>query len=71
MDNVYWTSSLNVIYIAGAVDCQIAGASPGGLGSILSQNAWLGADFRSGGRRLPISRAGVRFVDARRSGIVS
>ena len=41
MDNVYWTSSLNVIYIAGAVDCQIAGASPGGLGSILSQNAWL------------------------------
>ena len=35
MDNVYWTSSLHVIYIAGAVDCQIAGASPGGLGTIL------------------------------------
>ena len=35
MDNVYWTSSLNVIYIAGAVDCQIAGASPGGFGTIL------------------------------------
>jgi len=38
MDNVYWTSSLNVIYIAGAVDCQIAGASPGGLLTVLSQN---------------------------------
>jgi len=38
MDNVYWTSSLHVIYIAGAVDCQIAGASPGGLLTVLSQN---------------------------------
>jgi len=37
MDNVYWTSSLHVIYIAGAVDCQIAGASPGGFGTILSR----------------------------------
>jgi chromate reductase, NAD(P)H dehydrogenase (quinone) len=41
----------------------IAGASPGGFGTILSQNAWLavfrtlGADFWSGGRLL-VSRAG-------------
>jgi len=41
MDNVYWTSSLHVIYIAGA--------SPGGLLTVLSQNAWLGVDFWSGG----------------------
>jgi len=45
MNNLYWTSSLNVTYIAGAVVCQIAGASPGGFGTILSRNAWLGADF--------------------------
>jgi NAD(P)H-dependent FMN reductase len=41
----------------------IAGASPGGFGTILSQNAWLpvfrtlGADLWSGGRLL-VSRAG-------------
>ena len=66
MDNVYWTSSLNVIYIAGAVDCQIAGASPGGFGTILSRtrggeliSGLEGGVFQSPGR-------GVRFVDARR-----
>jgi chromate reductase len=46
----------------------IAGASPGGFGTILSQNAWLpvfrtlGADLWSGGRLL-VSRAGS-VVDA-------
>jgi NAD(P)H-dependent FMN reductase len=51
----------------------IAGASPGGFGTILSQNAWLpvfrtlGADLWSGGRLL-VSRAGT-IVDA--SGEVS
>jgi len=46
----------------------IAGASPGGFGTILSQNAWLpvfrtlGADLWSGGRLL-VSRAGT-VVDA-------
>jgi chromate reductase, NAD(P)H dehydrogenase (quinone) len=46
----------------------IAGASPGGFGTILSQNAWLpvfrtlGADLWSGGRLL-VSRAG-HVVDA-------
>jgi NAD(P)H-dependent FMN reductase len=46
----------------------IAGASPGGFGTILSQNAWLpvfrtlGADFWAGGR-LMVSRAGS-LVDA-------
>jgi len=49
MDSLYWTSSGNATYIAGAVVCQIAGASPGGLLTVLSQNAWLGADFWSGG----------------------
>lgn len=44
----------------------IAGASPGGFGTILSQNAWLpvwktlGADLWSGGRLL-VSRAGSVF----------
>ncbi|HET9579236.1 MAG TPA: NADPH-dependent FMN reductase [Usitatibacter sp.] len=44
----------------------IAGASPGGFGTILSQNAWLpvfktlGADLWSGGRLL-VSRAGNVF----------
>lgn len=46
----------------------IAGASPGGFGTVLSQNAWLpvfrtlGADLWSGGRLL-VSRAGT-LVDA-------
>jgi NAD(P)H-dependent FMN reductase len=44
----------------------IAGASPGGFGTVLSQNAWLpvfktlGADLWSGGRLL-VSRAGSVF----------
>jgi NAD(P)H-dependent FMN reductase len=44
----------------------IAGASPGGFGTVLSQNAWLpvfrtlGADLWSGGRLL-VSRAGAVF----------
>ncbi len=44
----------------------IVGASPGGFGTILSQNAWLsvwrtlGADLWSGGRML-VSRAGAVF----------
>lgn len=44
----------------------IAGASPGGFGTVLSQNAWLpvfktlGADLWSGGRLL-VSRAGTVF----------
>ena len=54
----------------------VMGASPGGLGTILSQNAWLpvlrtlGADLWTGGR-LMVSRAGSVFdaggaiVDAR------
>jgi NAD(P)H-dependent FMN reductase len=46
----------------------IAGASPGGFGTILSQNAWLpvfrtlGADLWPGGRLL-VSRAGS-MIDA-------
>ena len=46
----------------------LAGASPGGFGTILSQNAWLpifrtlGADLWSGGRLL-VSRAGSVFDD--------
>jgi len=46
----------------------IAGASPGGFGTILSQNAWLpvfrtlGADLWAGGRLL-VSRAGT-MIDA-------
>ena len=46
----------------------IAGASPGGFGTILAQNAWLpvfrtlGADLWSGGRLL-VSRAGGIFDD--------
>ncbi len=44
----------------------VIGASPGGFGTILSQNAWLpvlrtlGADFWSGGR-LMVSGAGKAF----------
>jgi len=64
MDSLYWTSSGNATYIAGAVVCQIAGASPGGLLTVLSQNV-AGSWFLVW-RGLPISRAGVRFVDARR-----
>jgi chromate reductase len=54
--------------VFGGKPVAIAGASPGGFGTILSQNAWLpvfrtlGADFWSGGRLL-VSRAGG-VVDA-------
>jgi chromate reductase, NAD(P)H dehydrogenase (quinone) len=52
--------------VFGGKPVAIAGASPGGFGTILSQNAWLpvfrtlGADFWSGGRLL-VSRAGNVF----------
>jgi len=52
--------------VFGGKPVAIAGASPGGFGTILSQNAWLpvfrtlGADFWSGGRLL-VSRAGTVF----------
>jgi NAD(P)H-dependent FMN reductase len=54
--------------VFGGKPVAIAGASPGGFGTILSQNAWLpvfrtlGADLWSGGRLL-ISRAGT-VIDA-------
>jgi chromate reductase len=49
----------------------LLGASPGGFGTILAQNAWLPvlrtlrADFWSAGR-LMVSRAGKAFDDERR-----
>lgn len=52
--------------VFGGKPVALAGASPGGFGTILSQNAWLpvfrtlGADFWSGGRLL-VSRAGTAF----------
>jgi len=52
--------------ILGVAKNAIAGASPGGFGTILSQNAWLpvfrtlGAALWSGGRLL-VSRAGSAF----------
>jgi chromate reductase, NAD(P)H dehydrogenase (quinone) len=52
--------------VFGGKPVAIAGASPGGFGTILSQNAWLpvfrtlGADLWSG-RRLLVSRAGGVF----------
>jgi chromate reductase len=54
--------------VFGAKPIAIAGASPGGFGTVLSQNAWLpvfrtlGADLWSGGRLL-VSRAG-NVIDA-------
>lgn len=54
--------------VFGGKPVAIAGASPGGFGTILSQNAWLpvfktlGADLWSGGRLL-VSRAGS-VIDA-------
>ena len=54
--------------VFGGKPVAIAGASPGGFGTILSQNAWLpvfrtlGADLWSGGRLL-VSRAG-QVIDA-------
>jgi len=52
--------------VFGAKPVAIAGASPGGFGTVLSQNAWLpvfktlGANLWSGGRLL-VSRAGSVF----------
>jgi NAD(P)H-dependent FMN reductase len=52
--------------VFGGKPVALAGASPGGFGTILSQNAWLpvfrtlGADLWSGGR-LQVSRAGNVF----------
>jgi len=41
LDNLYWTSSGNATYIAGAVGCQIARAAPGGFGTIcLGTRGW-------------------------------
>jgi len=53
----------DIARVFGGKPVAIAGASPGGFGTILSQNAWLpvfrtlGADLWSGGRLL-VSRAG-------------
>jgi chromate reductase len=58
----------DIARVFGGKPVAIAGASPGGFGTILSQNAWLpvfrtlGADLWSGGRLL-VSRAG-QVVDA-------
>jgi len=56
----------DIARVFGGKPVAIAGASPGGFGTILSQNAWLpvfrtlGADLWSGGRLL-VSRAGNVF----------
>jgi NAD(P)H-dependent FMN reductase len=58
----------DIARVFGGRPVAIAGASPGGFGTILSQNAWLpvfrtlGADLWSGGRLL-VSRAGT-LIDA-------
>jgi chromate reductase, NAD(P)H dehydrogenase (quinone) len=63
-----WLSrpSADIGRVFGGKPVAIAGASPGGFGTVLSQNAWLsvfrtlGADLWSGGRLL-VSRAGKVF----------
>src|SRR5207248_9002566 len=63
-----WLSrpSADIERVFGGKPVAIAGASPGGFGTILSQNAWLpvfrtlGADLWSGGRLL-VSRASAAF----------
>lgn len=63
-----WLSrpSKDIGRVFGGKPVAIAGASPGGFGTILSQNAWLpvfrtlGASLWSGGRLL-VSRAGTVF----------
>jgi NAD(P)H-dependent FMN reductase len=56
----------DIARVFGGKPVAIAGASPGGFGTVLSQNAWLpvfktlGADLWSGGRLL-VSRAGNVF----------
>jgi chromate reductase len=66
-----WLSrpSADIERVFGGKPVAICGASPGGFGTILSQNAWLpifrtlGADLWSGGR-LMVSRAGNVFDEA-------
>jgi NAD(P)H-dependent FMN reductase len=63
-----WLSrpAADIARVFGGKPVALAGASPGGFGTILSQNAWLpvfktlGADLWSGGRLL-VSRAGTVF----------
>lgn len=63
-----WLSrpAADIARVFGGKPVGVIGASPGGFGTILSQNAWLpvfrtlGADFWSGGRML-VSRAGSVF----------
>jgi chromate reductase, NAD(P)H dehydrogenase (quinone) len=63
-----WLSrpSADIARVFGGKPVAIAGASPGGFGTVLSQNAWLpvfktlGAQVWSGGRLL-VSRAGSTF----------
>jgi NAD(P)H-dependent FMN reductase len=56
----------DIARVFGGKPVAIAGASPGGFGAILAQNAWLslfrplGAEVRTGGRLL-VSRAGNGF----------
>lgn len=56
----------DIARVFGGKPVAIAGASPGGFGTVLSQNAWLpvfktlGAELWSGGRLL-VSRAGSVF----------
>jgi chromate reductase, NAD(P)H dehydrogenase (quinone) len=58
----------DIARVFGGKPVAIAGASPGGFGTVLSQSAWLpvfktlGADLWSGGRLL-VSRAGTVFDD--------
>jgi NAD(P)H-dependent FMN reductase len=66
-----WLSrpSADIARVFGGKPVAIAGASPGGFGTILSQNAWLpvfktlGAELWSGGRLL-VSRAGNAFDES-------
>jgi NAD(P)H-dependent FMN reductase len=67
---IVWLSrpASDIARVFGGKPVAIAGASPGGFGTILSQNAWLpvfrtlGADLWPGGRLL-VSRAGS-VIDA-------
>lgn len=63
-----WLSrpAADIARVFGGKPVGVIGASPGGFGTILAQNAWLpvfralGADFWAGGRML-VSRAGTVF----------
>lgn len=65
-----WMSrpSSDIARVFGGRPTAVLGASPGGFGTILSQNAWLpvlrtlGTDFWSGGRMM-LARAGSAFDD--------